>query len=277
MVMTPSPLRRGRPTAAAFALLTAALVPGLAQLPALASSPAPAAADRVLTLADPVAGLDDLDLRGTALPSATQRQAAAGLGVVDVRWNQFGTPSSLLPADGSLGAAPGDPVVAARAWLSRHAAVFGLTTAQVADLEVVNNQRFAQSDARAVLFRQRFGELTPARASMVTVGVANGEIAYVSSSITRTTGTPAPADLSPLQAWAKAAANVGRTLEAGDLDAVTSTVSGGWTRLAVPGFAQEQQVRLRALALADGSVRPVFETNVVDVQKGSAFAYTLMV
>jgi extracellular elastinolytic metalloproteinase len=275
--MTPTPLRRGRPTAAALALLTAALVPGLAQLPALASNPTPAAADRVITIADPVAGLDDLDLRGTALPSAAQRRAAAGLGAVDVRWNQFGTPSSLLPADGSLGAAPGDPVAAARGWLSRNAAVFGLTPAQVADLDVVNNQAFAQSDARAVLFRQKFGELTPARASMVTVGVANGEIAYVSSSITKTTGTPAAAELSPLQAWTRAAANVGRTLEAGDVDAITSTVSEGWTRLTVPGFAQEQQVRLRALALADGSVRPVFEANVVDVQKGSAFAYTLMV
>ena len=30
----------------------------------------------------------------------------------------------------------------------------------------------------------------------------------------------------------------------------------GWTRLTVPGFAQEQQVRLRALPMADGSVRP---------------------
>jgi extracellular elastinolytic metalloproteinase len=277
-VMTPSPPRRGGSTAAALALLTVALVPGLAQLPAFASSPAPAAAGRALTLADPVAGLDDLDLRGTALPSATQRQAVAGLGAVDVRWNQFGTPTSLLPADGSLGpASSSDPVVAARTWLSRNAAVFGLTAGQVADLEVVNNQRLAQSDARAVLFRQRFGDLTPARASMVTVGVANGEIAYVSSSITRTTGTPAAAELSPLQAWARAAANVGRALEAGDLDAITSNTSEGWTRLTVPGFAQEQQVRLRALALADGSVRPVFEANVVDVQRGSAFAYTLMV
>ena len=103
--MTPSPLRRGGPTAAALALLTAALVPGLAQLPAFASSPAPAAAGRALTLADPIAGLGDLDLRGTALPSATQRQAVAGLGAVDVRWNQFGTPTSHHPADGSLGAA----------------------------------------------------------------------------------------------------------------------------------------------------------------------------
>ena len=34
---------------------------------------------------------------------------------------------------------------------------------------------------------------------------------------------------------------------------------------------------LRALALANGSVRPVFETNVVDSQGGKALAYTLMV
>ncbi len=45
----------------------------------------------------------------------------------------------------------------------------------------------------------------------------------------------------------------------------------------MPGFAQEQQVRLRALPLADGTVRPVYEANVVDAEKGSAFAYTLMV
>jgi extracellular elastinolytic metalloproteinase len=280
--MTPTPLRRGRLTATALALLTAALVPGLAQLPALTANAAPGSAGRTATtLADPIAGLDDLDLRGTALPSAGQRQAAARLGAVDVRWNQFGTPSSILPADGSLGAAtsddPADAPAAARAWLSRNAAVFGLTAAQVADLDVVSNQAFAQSDARAVLFRQKFGELTPARASMVTVGVANGEIAYVSSSITRTTETPAAAELSPLEAWTKAAANVGRTLEGGALDAIASTTAGGWTRLTVPGFAQEQQVRLRALALADGSVRPVFEANVIDVQGGSAFAYTLMV
>ncbi|HYF72801.1 MAG TPA: M36 family metallopeptidase, partial [Nocardioides sp.] len=293
--MTRSPLRRGHYRTAALALLTATLVPGLAQLPALATSPttAPATAlraaadDEVVhplgSLADPVAGLGDLDARGSALPSAAQRTAAARLGAVDLRWNQFGTPSSILPADGVLArATSSDPEAAARAWLSDNAAVFGMTRAAVADLEVVNDQRFAQSDAHAVLFRQRFGDLTPALASMVTVGVANGEIAYVSSSIAPSRsgaaqGTPPAATLSPLQAWAKAAANLGRTLDGSVLDEVTSRVAEGWTRLTVPGYPQEQLVRPRALALADGSVRPVFETNVLDVQKGSAFAYTLMV
>ena len=287
--MTRSPLRRGGYRTAALALLTATLVPGLAQLPAFATNPTAALATPTVDdlegvvhplggLGDPVAGLTDLDSRGTALPTAAQRTAAARLGAVDLRWNQFGTPSSILPADGVLArASSSNPVTAARAWLADHATVFGLSRDAVAGLELVNDQRLAQSDAHAVLFRQRFGELTPALASMVTVGVANGEIAYVSSSLAKATGAAPAATLSPVQAWIKAAADVGRTLDAGALAKVTAQAADGWTRLSVPGYPQQQLVRLRALALADGTVRPVFETNVLDVQKGSAFAYTLMV
>lgn len=279
--MTRSSVRRRRYRGVALALLTVTLVPGLAQLPALATSPtrtqaqAPQASDITVSLTDPVAGLTDLDLRGTALPSAAQRSAAARINAVDLRWNQFGTPASILPVTGELArATSSDPATAARAWLRKNAAVFGLTKDQVNALELVNSQAFAQSDARAVLFRQKFGDLTPALGSMVTVGVANGAIAYASSSITKTTGEPPAATLTPLQAFVKAAADVGRTVKAGD---IVSEVADGWTRLAVPGFAQQQLVRERALALADGSVRPVFETNVLDVQGGSAFAYTVMV
>src|SRR6476661_5131953 len=258
--MTPTSARSGRLTAAAVALLTATLVPGLAQLPAVATESTPTPATTLATPGDSVAGLADLDARGTALPTATEREAVSRLGAVDVRWNQFGTPASLLPADGTLGPAQSpNPVVAARTWLSQHASAFGLSTDDVNGLELVNDQRLAQSHAHAVLFRQRFGTLTPALDSMVTVGVARGEIAYVSSSITRTTGTPAAATLSPVQAWGRAAANVGRTVSASDLAGLKTTTADGWTRFTVPGFAQEQQARLRALAMADGSVRHVFE------------------
>ena len=239
-----------------------------------------------MTWGDTAPGLADLDTRGAARPTSGQQAAARALGAIDLGWNQFGTPSSILPADGVLAeATSSDPVQAARAWLRDNAAVFGLTAAQVDDLELVNDQRLAQSDAHAVLFRQRFGELTPALGSMVTVGVANGEIAFASSSITPTDATPAAASLSPVEGWLNAARDVGRADI--DVDAITSTVddvvegagaeadSEPWTRLKVPGFAQEQQVRLRALALADGTVRPVFEANVVDVDQGVAFAYTL--
>ena len=86
---------------------------------------------------------------------------------------------------------------------------------------------------------------------MVTVGVANGQIEYVSSSLTKTTGSPAAATLTPLQGWLKAAAERGpggarrpgrRHRHRGQ------RVANGFTQLSVPGFAQEQQARLRALA-----------------------------
>lgn len=294
--MTPSSLRGGRRRAhlalAGTALLTTALLPGLTQLPAIASS-APAAPasldpDALATWGDTVPGLSDLDARGQAGPSSSQVAAARSLDAVDLSWNRFGTPSSILPADGVLAPATSDdPVVAARAWLRDNAEVFGLSTGQVGDLELVNDQELAQSDAHAVLFRQRFGSLSPALGSMVTVGVANGEIAYASSSLVPTDAAPAAATLSPLEGWLAAARDVGRTgLDAGAIDTTVDEAGEAarglaaaepWTRLDVPGFAQEQQVRLRALALADGSVRPVFEANVVDVDQGVSFAYTSMV
>ena len=283
--MTRSPLRRGGYRTATLALLTAILVPGLAQLPAFATSPttAPSSED-VHTLADPVAGLADLDTRGTALPSAAQRAAISRLGAIDVRWNDFGTPASILPADGVLASGystdPDKAPDAARDWLRTNAAVFGLSAAQVDSLELVNNAKFAQSPARAVLFRQTFGKLTPALGSMVTVGVSGGQIMYASSSLAKTGGAPPAATLSLVQGWLKAAANVGRTVDAADAaDIVTVDPSapGGFTQLAVPGFAQQQQARLRALAMADGTVRPVVEANVVDVRGANSTAYTLMV
>ena len=269
-----SPLRSWR--RGAIALTAGVLVFGLATLPgSSAGAPVTVAPGDRTTWGDTPPGLSDVDTRGSVLPTARQQQAADALGA-RVRWNDFGTPASILSSTGSLGAAgTADPVAAARAWLRDHADLLGVGVGQVDDLEMVNNQRFADSDARAVLFRQRLGSLTPALGSMVTVGVADGKIVYVSSSLTRTTATPATAVLTPAQAWVRAAQNVGRDVVAADL--LDSVTSRGWTRLQVDGFAQEQVSRLRALAMADGGVRPVFETNVVDVQGGSAFAYTLMV
>jgi hypothetical protein len=271
-----STMRRG-----AGALVASALVVGLAQLPTTSFAADDAARpdpDALRTLADSPAGLSNLDLRGTALPTALQKKAARSLDA-QVRWNDFGTPASIFSPRGNLGkATSSDPVAAARTWLQQHRDVLGLSAAQVSGLELVNNQKLAQSPARAVLFRQRFGDLTPALGSMVTVGVANGRIVYASSSLTRTTGSPVAATLKPAEAWLTAAKNVGLDVTAGDiLDTVVDKAAGGWTRFRVDGIVQEQLTRLRALAFADGSVRPVFETNVVDVQGGSSFAYTLMV
>ncbi|HSE08541.1 MAG TPA: M36 family metallopeptidase [Nocardioidaceae bacterium] len=259
------------------ALAAAGVILSLTQIPATGTA-APALdenVDRALaTWGDSPIALPDLDLRGSALPTEAQRTAAANLGA-DVRWNTFGTPASIFATDGDLGpATSSDEVTAARAWLQDNRSALGLSSDQVEGLELVSSQELADSPARAVLFRQTFGDLSPALGSMVTVGVANGRIVYVSSSLTRTTATPEDAKLTPVQAWQIAAASVGRETP---LNAVDEVAKNGWTRLEVAGFAQEQQVRLRALALADGTVRPVFETNVIDSRGGKALAYTLMV
>ncbi len=281
---------RGRRLAPATALLAAALLPGLTQLPSAGAAPgappgAAAAADpgptplALTTPGDAVDALADVDRRGSVVPSPAQRSAAAALGAGDVRWNQFGTPSSLLPTDGSLGAAAGDPATAARRWLSANAGVFGLTAADMseANLELVSAQRLAQSPARAVLFRQRFGDLSPAIGSMVTVGVANGEIEYVSSSLVRDPSPAPEAVLTPRLGWIAAATSIGARIPDVQAGAIRTGERAGWTRLNVPGFAQEQQARVRALALAAGDVRPVIEANVVNSAGGAASAYTVMV
>lgn len=75
--MTPTSVRRGRLTTAALALLTVTLVPGLAQLPAIATESTPAPATPLVTPGDSVPGLEDLDLRGTTLPTDTRRAAVS--------------------------------------------------------------------------------------------------------------------------------------------------------------------------------------------------------
>jgi extracellular elastinolytic metalloproteinase len=274
--MSPLRKRNGRTHLAALALVATTLATGAAQLPALASTSAPLlSAPTVATPGDAVRALTDIDTTGTALPTAAQKLAATALGAT-VRWNEFGTPASLFSPGGDLGQATStNPVTAARSWLTSHRAVLGLSTSQLAGLRLVNNQKLAQSQAHAVLFQQTFGGLAPANGSLVTVGVANRRIAYVSSSLTRTTQRPVAATLTPLQGWVKAAASVGRAVDLAGLSSVTDAL--GWSRFSVPGFAQQQQARIRALGFADGSVRPVVQANVVDVQGGQALGYTVLV
>ncbi len=81
---------------------------------------------------------------------------------------------------------------AARAWLRDHAAAFGLSAAQVDGLELVNDQRLAGSEARAVLLRQQYDGLPAAAGGLVTVGVADGQVRYVSSSLARSSTVVRP-------------------------------------------------------------------------------------
>ncbi|OIJ23970.1 M36 family metallopeptidase [Nocardioides luteus] len=222
-----------------------------------------------------------LDVRDRVLPTSAQESAATALGAVDIRWNAHGTPTSLITADGVLAAASSsDPVAAARSFLDDNAAVFGLTAAQLDDLELVSDQKLADGGGHAVLFRQTYDGLSAATEGLVTVGVAHGDIAYVSSSLSKVTGDVAEPTLSPTEAWLKAAASAGRPISAsksGEIVADTAAKLTDWTKLTVPGLATDQLVRLRAFPVPGEGVRPVFQATVVDSAAATLLGQTVLV
>ena len=223
-------------------------------------------------------GRADLDARGGVVaPTAAQTERAAALGAT-ARWNRFGTVQSLLRDDGGylaegLGS---DPVAAARSFLSQNRVLFRLSDAGLGALELVNDVTLSGTQAHALLFRQRFGDLAAGQDGLIAVGVAGGRIAYVSSSAAGDGNAPAPPALSPAAAFTRAAADVGRPVSI--VNVLGSSVGkDGWTLLDVSGFAQQQRARLVALPTPAGGVRPAFETIVLDVSGAEAVAYTSFV
>jgi extracellular elastinolytic metalloproteinase len=220
---------------------------------------------------------DDLDARtGELAPTAAQQDAAQALGA-EVRWNTFGTPASLLkPGDYlATGVAGGDAVAVARTFLGANAELFGLASGGAAGLELWNDARLAGSDGHAVVFRQTFGDLPAAEGGMVVVGVVGDKVAYVSSSLSGDAALAAQPELTAVEAWSKAAADVGRSVSVLAIGAPQQ--SAGWTTFAVDGFAQPQRARLVAVPTPNDGARPAWETLVVDAANGSATAYSSFV
>ena len=198
-----------------------------------------------------------------------------------VRWNAFGTPASILPSRRQpRPPPPATPAAAAaRAGCASHAAVFGLVrrpgrrprAGQQPEARRQPAPARCCSARRSATWRPRSAAWSPSASATAQIAVR------LLLAHPRAPPRPAGRGAHPAAAWLKAAAQRRpRRLAPADV-ADGHRELGGWTRLKVPGFAQEQQVRLRALALADGTVRPVFEANVVDVQGGAASAYTVLV
>jgi extracellular elastinolytic metalloproteinase len=221
-----------------------------------------------------VSTLGDLDARvGTVLPTAAQKNAANALGA-HVTWNRFGTPASLIKYGGYLGTGlTGSAVNAARTWLRSHAALFRLTTADVNGLSLVNDSLLSDGASHAVMFTQVFGSLAATQDGLVIVGIKQGKVAYVSSSLAGHQAAPAPATLTPQQAWLAAAASIGLPAAPGDISGVHS--ANGWTVFSVAGFETPslgvaknaatigQRARLVALPTYTQGVRAAFEVDVL--------------
>jgi extracellular elastinolytic metalloproteinase len=206
----------------------------------------------------------DFDRRvGRRSITRSQRTIVQGLDGA-VRWNEFGTPQSLIAYKGSLGSGlPDDPVAAARSWLRERAPLFRLSRTAVSDLRVLRVAPIGRGFA--VFLRQSFGGLPAAAGGTIALGIVDGSVVYVSSSLAdgRLVGSPR---LTAQEAVQRAAANVGRAVDRGDISAVRR--AGGWTRMKVRGFTNEQSARLVAVPTPQSGIVPAFQTFVVDVDAG---------
>ncbi|HSH81163.1 MAG TPA: hypothetical protein VLA19_21725, partial [Herpetosiphonaceae bacterium] len=215
---------------------------------------------------------------GVVKPTNAQSSTVQSMGA-SVSWNAFGSPSSLIKYGGHLATGlSGDPATAAREWIRGNSALFKLSDLDVTNLELVHNVQLVDSEAHALLFRQRFGDLAAARDGLIAVGFVNGNITYVTASTAEwdgvTLGSPT---LSAVEAWQKAAADVGRNVALSDITTVGLDQDGDWTLLSVAGFAQSQRVRLRALPTPTNGIRLVYDTVVLNVIGGEATAFSHLI
>ncbi len=206
---------------------------------------------------------------GKLLPTALQLAAVKSLGA-EANWNKFGTINSMVKHGGYLATGlTGTPEQQARAFVKANAALFKLAPSSVDSLELINEGITPNNPGRAVLLRQKFGDLTPTHDGLITVGVVDGKVYYVSSSSAGDQPPAGAATLTPLAAWMIAAADVKRAVT---LDKVINqfdmTGRLGWHVMNVKGFNQPQRARLSALPMPNGGVRQVFETIVLNSNGG---------
>ena len=95
----------------------------------------------VLNLHDHAQGLPDIDNRiGSVAPSATALNKVASLGAT-ADWNKFGTINTMLTPGGYISTGySGEPVAAARQWISDNRELFRLSPQGVNDLVLVSGK-----------------------------------------------------------------------------------------------------------------------------------------
>jgi extracellular elastinolytic metalloproteinase len=237
------------------------------------ASPALAAGHKLLKVAsgDPTPFLgrkpyiSDRDVRRVVTPAAGVRRAVAALGRgVTVSYNRFGTPSAITrDSKGWLATGlRGGAVAASREWLSQHRDLFGLTSRDLANLQLVNNAHLKPGPARAVLLRQTFGDYHAGNDGLVAVGIRHGKVASVTSTLVGGQRLDAAKPvLSPLQAVLAAAHDDGlRALTLSKLSLAPKDHTT-FTNVAAKGLAGVQRTRLVALPTTHGA-RLAYETDV---------------
>ena len=187
-------------------------------------------------------------------PSAEQRRLAREEGL-KARWNRFGTAEAVSAPRGAVARGlPGDPVAAARQWIAANRDLLGIDSSR---LRLVASNPIG--DGRAVLLRQRFGSLPAGRDGMIAVGVRDGAIAYVSSSLAPDTTLSGARALSAAAAVRAAAA---------DARLRPDTVVGKPKLVAVPTPRRGNRRAWQVQLLSNGA-EPRAVSTFVDAENGT--------
>ncbi|KGN37241.1 peptidase M36 [Knoellia subterranea KCTC 19937] len=205
-------------------------------------------------------------------------------------WNRFGsvatvTPSGTTPLATGLGS---DPVAAARAYLTRNAATFGLAAADIGSMEHVTTNRIGNTDV--VMLRQVIGGVPAGIDGLAVIAVEKGNARYVSTTLAPLQGDSAQrraaATVTPEQALAKAAANVGA--KASDVTrkddsksdpdsksgvAKESGTRTAWTTFTAKGLVGDQQVTQVAVPVPGSDARTAYQVVLRDAADSGYSVY----
>ena len=244
---------------AAGALVLASFAPGSV---AGAAPSARAAADGPTVYTGDVAHpARDADFRtGAVVPNARQVALAGQIGS-KVRFNNLGTPESLLgPAGKPLATGlAADPEAAARQYLTRNLDLFGMDTKAVANLQLIQVSKIGTGSV--VLLRQQFGSLPAGRDGLVAIAVRGGSVFRVTSSLSRNTSAPAPATVTPDGAM---------TITLRDAGLKAENLTGSDIRtVAVPTPANGPRTAYEVTVMSNQGSVPVAQTSYVDAVSGA--------
>jgi extracellular elastinolytic metalloproteinase len=207
----------------------------------------------------------DLDLRvGSVAPTARQRQLVSAMGA-SVVWNRFGTPHSLSPVAGgylATGLAV-DEVTAARAWIQANRTLLKLSADGARELTIIRNAPIGSG--RAITFQQTFGALEAGLDGRVTLGLVNGKLAYVSSSIAPHAAISGRATVTAQRAMQLAGSRSGRSFPLGAISGFRR--EGDSAEMEISGFTGPQTASLVAVPTPRQGVRPAWLTQLIDTKQ----------
>ncbi|SDS34543.1 M36 family metallopeptidase [Actinoplanes derwentensis] len=249
---TPSRALAGTTTALVAAVLVLAPGAGGSAAPGTPASAGPAEVHGDHDHADTID-----NRKGRTAPTSKQRTLAADSSA-SARWNIFGTPASLTATSEPLASGlPAEPVAAARAYVAGNRDVLGITAAAAESLQVLTTQKAGEGSI--VLFRQKFGDLEAGRDGLLSVGIRDGKVWYLSSSLARDAAAPEPATLTAADAERIAAANA----------EITEPILLGTRLVAIPTPDQGARAAYQvALGAGLTSADPVAYTTWVDARNG---------